>query len=239
MRTRRRSLSCSARFSFNVSMCWQGACISTLIGWAEDKTSGTFEDWLALCQKLAAKWGMDEPEAPADAEWIKTGRTGRPSSSRAPSQTRKTPDRAPLFVVPENSPEKVVHPMRKVQLTAEKRMQQQLKVQANGSAKGKAKEPAPKDKTPKKQSKAEAKAKAKAKAPKEQSKAEAKAKAKTTAKTRKKHDGPMKEAMDAFFAAQKEAGVPWKDARQAWLKSDERSEIIATMGEAERKRRRF
>ena len=60
--------------------------------------------------------------------WEEDAKTGAPTSAAPPAKPDdKTPERAAFFDVPLETPEAVPLPMKKVELAAEKRMQQQIK----------------------------------------------------------------------------------------------------------------
>ena len=58
-------------------------------------------------------------------------------------------------------------------------------------------------------------------------------------KKRAAANGPMTVAFNSFMKEQKEMGIKWQEALQKWKVSEQRSEIVSTMSEAERKRRRY
>ena len=72
--------------------------------------------------------------------------------------------------------------------------------------------------------------------------AKAKKVAKPDAKPKKPRappNGPLNEIMSEFMKAAKEDGFSWKEACEMWKDSDERKFVLASLSEAERKRRRY
>lgn len=218
----------------------------------EGNFTGNFSDWEKLAGKLTDLWfGPDaaspvktpktptyipdlhrpgvlhvvsQPSESDIAEWKTSAMKGEATSSEAPVQISPllTPDHRP-YVEVDNTPPKVPNPMRKSQLIAEKKLQQQFKKKmepkvANPDAgQGDSDCKKPKAKT---------------------SKAKSDGKSAKT-KKRKPNDGPMKVAMDSFIKDGKKRG--WNHAKclRKWKTSQERLDIVNRLPAAERKRRRF
>ena len=158
-------------------------------------------------------------------EWKKEAKAGSPTSAAPPQEV--TPTRQAYMEPPKDTPDKIPKPLAKVQLAADKRMQQKIaRIKKAGNP---AEEP----------STHEAACPAK---PKSEDSAPKKAKEKASKKPEKKRDmsqGPMQKAMAKFFSAKRSEGMVYKDIQQAWRKSASRAKIIAKMSPAERKKRRF
>lgn len=128
----------------------------------------------------------------------------------------KTPTQKVLFRTAEMTPPPV-EPLKKRGLMAEKRQElEEKKKQQKG-----------------KNNKSEA-TKVKAKSNKSSS-----SKSKQKSKSRKPNNGPMQQAMAAFFQRLKAQGMSQKECQAQWKVSDERQEIINGLSGPERRRRRF
>ena len=128
----------------------------------------------------------------------------------------KTPTQKVLFRTAEMTPPPV-EPLKKRGLMAEKRQELEEK----------------KKQQKRKNNKSEA-TKVKAKSNKSSS-----SKSKQKSKSRKPNNGPMQQAMAAFFQRLKAQGMSQKECQAQWKVSDERQEIINGLSGPERRRRRF
>ena len=125
-----------------------------LIAWPEDKSPGSEAEWHDLCLQLASKWNLGDP-VHSRHSWEEDARRGAATSVAPPDN--QTPERAPFFELPMETPEAVPLPMKKVELAAEKRMQQKIKNASRGQGKKEVLEPVghTKQKTEKKRERAQ------------------------------------------------------------------------------------
>lgn len=163
---------------------------------------------------------QDEKYAKEISAWEEQAVDGAPTSARAPQITPPCKLLPPdlEFPTPEGKP---VHPYRKTQLAAAKRLERELKSAGKTG------------KTPAGPTKGQ-------KPPKT---------IKTVKKNEKKHNkdkkkdkggaGPMAEAMKAFREAAQQRGDSYKEAMAKWKTSAERQAIVNGMSYAEQKRRRY
>lgn len=181
------------------------------------------------------------PSEETKAEWLREAQSGQATSISPPHEITP-PCKMNFFNVDDgNTPQKVPQPIHKVQLTANKRMQQQLKkLEKNRKSQpgdgGRDDVVPPTDGVPAKEAKTSAREKISGVDQPESF--EKKLPKKTIAK-RSNAGGPMQEAMAKFFEKKKAHGMSHREAQQAWLVSKARSRIIAAMPSPERRKRRF
>jgi len=181
-------------------------------------TDAEWEEWKNQLEQ-------DEKYAMEISAWEENAVDGAPTSARAPQTTPPCKLLPPGldFPTPEGKP---VHPYRKTQLAAAKRLERELK---SADKTGKSKTPpgttqVTKDQKPPKKTKS------------------AKKEEKKRGKDKKKNKGgagPMAEAMQAFREAAQQRGDSYKEAMAKWKVSAERQAIVNGMSYAEQKRRRY
>ena len=168
------------------------------------------------------------------AAWKEVAENGGPTSASPPvTPAPKTFDKF-SFQIPTPP---IVQPYKKAQLSAAKRLEKELKQQAVKNVK---KEKGGDQRVLDKSKKTDAKGKTTdAKGKKTETKgkkAESKGK---KAETKKQSKGPMEEAKKDYMAEAKRQGLSYKDSLWAWSQSEERYNIVSSMSESERKRRRY
>ncbi len=184
------------------------------------------QQWGRGDQYSASEWEewyqqeQDERYAREIATWEEKAVGGVPTSARAPKAEQVTP---PCKLLPPHldlpTPEdKPIHPYRKTQLAAAKRLERELKTSGSKPAA-----------TPKDQKHPKGKKTTK-KGQKKQDKCK---------KENKGGAGPMAEAMKAFREAAQQRGESYKDAMAKWKGSAERQAIVNGLSYAEQKRRRY
>lgn len=158
--------------------------------------------------------------------WKDEAQEGEATSVRPPQPDEivlVTPEPVSFFQVPgTDTPEKVLNPMRKIQLVAQRKLEQQLKKQKAEAGQSAAEV---NNSEIKPDTKPDAKTETKrAKGPK---------------RPRRENNGPMQDAMKEFFQLGKDAGKPHHQIREEWKKSAQRAAICDKLGEAERKKRKY
>ena len=160
----------------------------------------------------------------ADRNWAKEIRSweeraygGKAASARAPKPVTPSP-RARFVPLDAPSPVgKVVHPTRKSQLAASKRLAKEMKA----TKKSQPAVPSEKKKVPK------------------AAKSKKSEKVKGEGKKRKPSAGPMMVAMADFVKKARAAGSTYKESLAAWKLSEEREAIVKSLPNHEVKRRRY
>lgn len=159
--------------------------------------------------------------------WEERAYGGHAASARAPKPVTPSP-RARFVPLEAPSPvEKIIHPTKKAQLAASKRLAKEMKG-ANAKTDSQPAVPSQNKKVPKS---AKRKKSEKAKVAKSE-KAE-------VAKKRKPSSGPMMVAMADFVKKARADGLTYKESLAAWKISMEREEIVKSLPDHEVKRRRY
>lgn len=186
--------------------------------------------------QLFRQWHKYETDATFAAWWDAANNT-KPCSARMPKKSgdeNVTPPTklSALAIAGGVTPPCLPKPMAKKQLLAAKRLEKELKVAKHGQSQPKGSESGASVEKPKKGEKQnkEEKPKKVVKEPKNEKKPK---------KKRRPNDGPMEECMKEYIAVCRDGGYSYAEARTMWTASDERRAIIASMTEAERRRRRF
>lgn len=165
-------------------------------------------------------------------EWEEQAREGLPTSACPPKDPDvETPPKVSVlgFDVPEETPEKVLQPLKKAQLIAQKKLEQQArKDKTTEKAKQKKSKSAKPDAKPGKKP-------GKKPAPKSKS---CKANGKGCQKA-KGTQGPLQKALAQFVKANKAEGKAYREIMKEWMESSEREAIVSTFDQSERKRRRY
>ena len=215
---------------------------------SEGKFTGSYSDWEKVAGKLTKLWfGADAPspvkprlsaEAPdfhtpglvhrvvapspsEVAEWKKSASRGEATSATPPAviEPAVTPKgHKPYFEV--DTPAKIPNPLKKVQLVAEKKLEQQLKRQKKPNDAGDPEVSAAAGKT-------------------ETSSGGGGKKKSQSGKKRKPNNGPMKVALDQFIAKKRAKGFSYMESLKLWSTSKQRQAIVDSLSPEERRRRRF
>lgn len=158
----------------------------------------------------------DEQWAHEISEWERLATAGVPTSAKGPAPVK--------LEVPEldMTPSPVPLPYKKTQLAAAKRLEKELKQQKSSATK-------PEARVPKK-------AKAKVKPNKSKKSPPAPANKVEVTKSSK---GPLMDEMNKFVSDAKANGHSHREAMALWRESEERAQIVNSMSESERKRRRY
>ena len=146
-------------------------------------------------------------------------------------ETVKTPE-AKLVVIPQHTPPALPRPTAKMQLTAAKKLALEMKkngLKQNDSPENPGEE--------KKDDNANCGANGKSKKNKKDKTDKSTEKEKK--KKRKPANGPLMDTYNKFLADRKKQGVARAEALKQWRSSEERHNLISSMSEAERKRRRY
>ena len=159
----------------------------------------------------------DEQWAHEISEWERLANAGGPTSAHAPPPiSLEVPEM-------EMTPSPVPLPYKKTQLAAAKRLEKELKQKSSSTTKPVILASAPK-------SKAEKGPKKSKKKPPVPKKVEVK---------KSSSGGPLMDEMNKFLVTMKAQGYSHREAMKLWRESETRAEIVNSMSESERKRRRY
>lgn len=180
-----------------------------------DHPSLTFHQWLAEYQAA-------EQQAWTHQSWLADSTAGRPAAAYCPD-IRCTPE-AKLFELPDGyTPPRPPKPHAKIQLQVAKRMEQKLKAAARPDTERVTTSSAQKSAPQKARNAGNVKGK----------------KSKKNETTGRNANGPVVQTYKKFMDEKKGSGMSHAKARELWMESTERAELLQGMTTAERKRRRF
>jgi len=183
------------------------------------------------------------PSEETCGQWCKEAAAGVATSSSPPVEVHPICTPSPkqhLFFETDTPPKVAPHPTQKTDLTAQKRMELQIKNLEKLAKKGDASAIAELKKLRKSSGKKNEKKKSKVTEKKKDKKQKKTKQEPEKKKTKDMSNGPMQVAMAAFFRKeQKKKGYSYRVSQKAWMNSDERRAIIESMPMAERKKRRF
>ena len=173
--------------------------------------------WVETQKRLDEEWGG----------WVSRAQLGEPTGSSPPvTPPCRLLDRSNVDLPTPDAA--IPEPMKKTQVSAAKRLQKELaekaKAEKVGPKESKAKQVEKSGKGPKKA---------------DQKKKPSKKNAKKTTKSESKSCGPLSVAFQEFMRQKKADGRTHKEALGLWKNSPERTAIVGSMSESERKRRRY
>eukprot|EP00435_Cladocopium_sp_Y103_P072096 s863_g39.t1 len=203
-------------FVFRQAWCYKGNSVNAYA--AEDHEDVGDDDW----EWQQHDWEESDRKWEHEIQsWEERAYGGQAASARAPKPVTPSPRARFVPLDAPSPPQKVVHPTRKSQLAASKRLAKEL---SKGTAK---KTPQPAGSSQKKP-----------KVPKS-AKGKESEKAEVAGKKRKPSAGPMMVAMGEFVKEAKAAGSTYKESLLAWKNSKEREAIVKSLPDHEVKRRRY